>query len=71
MLSEFQRELVDLAAALNGDFPLSSSSDETTKNMTVWEADQYVTRAVSRFLQASKEAVASEADQSAIVDVRP
>jgi len=70
MLSEFQRELVDLAKALNGDFPLSSSGDDTSMQMTVKEADQYVTRSVSRFMQASKEAIDSGANQSAIVDMK-
>ncbi|ONK77823.1 uncharacterized protein A4U43_C02F11100 [Asparagus officinalis] len=69
-LSEFQRELVDLAKALNGDFPLTSLREETSKKMTVKEADKYVTRSVSRFLRASKNAFDSGTDHSAIVDVK-
>lgn len=73
MLSEFQRELVELASVLSGDYPLSSFGDEddtSRKMMTVKEADRYVTRAVSRFLQASKEHLSSGADGSTIIDMR-
>lgn len=70
MLSEFQSELVDLASALNGDFPLNSSRVETIQHMTVKEADEYVTHAVSRFIQASKKVIDSGAEQSTIVDMR-
>lgn len=69
-LSEFQSEVVQLAAVLNGDHFLSSFPDEMGKKMTVKEAHEYAKGAVSRFIRASKEAVKLGADESAIVDMR-
>lgn len=69
-LSEFQGEIVQLAAVLNGDHYLSSFPDAMTKKMTVKEAHDYVRGAVSRFVRASKEALKLGADESAIVDMR-
>ncbi|KAL6996935.1 Non-specific phospholipase C6 [Sarracenia purpurea var. burkii] len=69
-LSEFQSEVVQLAAVLNGDHFLSSFLDETSKKMNVKEAHEYVKGAVSRFIRASKEAIKLGADESAIVDMR-
>lgn len=69
-LSEFQGEVVQLAAVLNGDHFLSSFPDEMGKKMTVKEAHEYARGAVSRFIRASKEAVKLGADESAIVDMR-
>ncbi|KAJ3683260.1 hypothetical protein LUZ60_013487 [Juncus effusus] len=69
-ISEFQRELVELASVLNGDYFLSSF-EETKMKMTVKEADSYIKRAISRFFQASKQAINLGADESAIVNMRP
>ncbi|CAL5444409.1 unnamed protein product [Camellia sinensis] len=69
-LSEFQSEVVQLAAVLNGDHFLSSFPDEMSKKLNVKEAHEYVRGAVSRFIRASKEAIKLGADQSAIVDMR-
>ncbi|KAG2257521.1 hypothetical protein Bca52824_076815 [Brassica carinata] len=69
-LSEFQSEMVQLAAVLNGDHFLSSFPDEVGKKMTVKQAHEYVKGATSRFIRASKEAVKLGADKSAIVDMR-
>lgn len=69
-LSEFQGEIVQLAAVLNGDHYLSSFPDDLTKKMTVREAHDYVRGAVARFMRASKEALKLGADESAIVDMR-
>ncbi|KAM7480161.1 hypothetical protein LguiA_028374 [Lonicera macranthoides] len=69
-LSEFQSEVVQLAAVLNGDHFLSSFPDEMSKKMTVKEGHEYVKGAVSRFITASKEAINLGADESAIVDMR-
>ncbi|GFZ17361.1 non-specific phospholipase C6 [Actinidia rufa] len=69
-LSEFQGEVVQLAAVLNGDQFLSSFPDEMSKKMNVKEAHEYVRGAVSRFIRASKEAINLGADESAIVDMR-
>ncbi|KAI3455020.1 hypothetical protein Pfo_011683 [Paulownia fortunei] len=69
-LSEFQGEVVQLAAVLNGDHFLSSFPDDMGKKMNVKDAHEYVRGAVSRFIRASKEASKLGADQSAIVDMR-
>lgn len=69
-LSQFQGEVVQLAAVLNGDHFLSSFPDDTGKKMNVKEAHEYTKGAVSRFIRASKEAIKLGADNSAIVDMR-
>ncbi|KAK3163629.1 hypothetical protein QOZ80_1AG0006150 [Eleusine coracana subsp. coracana] len=70
-LSDFQRELVELASFLNGDYMLTSLAQETQrKNMTVKQADAYVRRAITSFLQASKQAKRLGANDSAIVTMR-
>lgn len=69
-LSEFQSEVVQLAAVLNGDHFLSSIPDDMGKKMNVKEAHDYVRGAVSRFLRASKEATKLGAHDSTIVDMR-
>lgn len=69
-LSQFQTEIVQLAAVLNGDNFLSSFSDEMTTKMNVREAHEYVTGSVSRFLRAGREAVKMGADESTIVNMR-
>ncbi|WCJ36275.1 non-specific phospholipase C6 [Euphorbia peplus] len=69
-LSEFQSEVVQLAAVLNGDHFLSSFPDEMSKKMNVRAAHAYVEGAVSRFIRASKEALKLGAHESAIVDMR-
>ncbi|OEL12937.1 Non-specific phospholipase C6 [Dichanthelium oligosanthes] len=71
-LSDFQRELVELASFLNGDYMLTSLAQEARKRkMTVKQADAYVRRAITSFLQASKQAVRLGANESAIVTMRP
>lgn len=70
LLSEFQRELAELAAVLNGDYFLSSFNHERSKQMKVREASAYVNGAVSRFLEAGKQAMRLGADGSAIVNMR-
>ncbi|XP_002455351.2 non-specific phospholipase C6 [Sorghum bicolor] len=70
-LSDFQRELVELASFLNGDYMLTSLAQESRKKkMTVKQADAYVRRAITSFLQASKQAVRLGANESAIVTMR-
>ena len=71
LLSDFQRELVELASFLNGDYMLTSFVEETQKKMTVKEADTYVRRAVTSFLLASKQARRLGANESAVVTMRP
>ncbi|CAI0417147.1 unnamed protein product [Linum tenue] len=69
-LSQFQSEVVQLAAVLNGDHFLSSFPGEMSKKMNVEEAHEYVKGAVTRFIRASKEAIKLGAHESAIVDMR-
>lgn len=69
-LSEFQNEIVQLAAVLKGDHHLTSFPDELFKNMTVKEGRDYVIGAVARFKTASRQAFIMGADESAIVDMR-
>lgn len=69
-LSEFQSEVVQLAAVLNGDHFLSTFPNEISKKMSVKEAHDYTRGAVARFIRASKEAIKLGADESAIVDMR-
>ncbi|KAL7139611.1 hypothetical protein ABFS83_09G064300 [Erythranthe nasuta] len=70
-VSEFQSEVVQLAAVLNGDHFLTGfRDDDVAKKMNVKEAHEYVRGAVSRFVRASKEAIKLGADESAIVDMR-
>lgn len=65
LLSEFQREIVQLAAVLCGDGHSISLS-----SMTVKEAHGYAKNAVLRFFQASKEALYAGTDESEIVHMR-
>lgn len=69
-LSEFQGEVVQLGAVLNGDHFLSSFPDGMSKKMSVKEAHSYVKGAVSRFIRASREAIKLGAHEEAIVDMR-
>lgn len=70
-LSEFQNEIVQLAAVLRGDHHLTSFPNEMLKKMTVRQGHDYVRGAIARFERASKEAILMGADESAIVDMRP
>ncbi|KAG4207179.1 hypothetical protein ERO13_A03G050900v2 [Gossypium hirsutum] len=69
-LSEFQVELVQLASQLNGDYVLNTYP-YTGKSMRVGEANRYVEDAVKRFLEAGKAAIRADANESAIVTMRP
>ncbi|KAL8140127.1 hypothetical protein V2J09_006148 [Rumex salicifolius] len=69
-LSEFQKEMVQLAAILNGDHYSNSFPDGLTRNMSVKQAHYYIKGAVSRFIRASKEALKIGANESTIVDMR-
>ncbi|CAM8920525.1 unnamed protein product [Rhodiola kirilowii] len=69
-LSEFQCEMVQLAAVLNGDHYMTSFWNDKIKKLSVKDAHEYVKGAVSRFIRASTEAINLGADKSAIVDMR-
>ncbi|XP_057825447.2 non-specific phospholipase C6 isoform X2 [Cryptomeria japonica] len=69
-LSEFQREVVQLAAVLSGDSALKSYPEEIGNKMNVKEAHYYTENAMSRFAEASREALALGASDSIIVEMR-
>uniref|UniRef100_A0A0C9QTN8 TSA: Wollemia nobilis Ref_Wollemi_Transcript_10289_1948 transcribed RNA sequence n=1 Tax=Wollemia nobilis TaxID=56998 RepID=A0A0C9QTN8_9CONI len=70
-LSEFQKEMVQLAAVINGDHILKSYPDDIGNRMNVGEANAYVEDAMSRFMEASMEAIKMGAPESTIVEMRP
>ncbi|GLJ46295.1 hypothetical protein SUGI_0975800 [Cryptomeria japonica] len=70
-LSEFQQELLQLAAVLNGDFTLRSYPEELGKNMTVREGNKYIQDSVKRFFEASRLAKKLGAPDDEIVKMRP
>lgn len=63
--SEFQQELVQLAAALKGR--LATEMDITT--LTIKEANDYVEEAVAQFMKAGKDALKAGEDAETIVKV--
>lgn len=70
-LTEFQEELVQLAAVLNGDHVLTSYPEQLGRKMTVKEGKQYMKDAVKRFFGAGLAAKMMGADHNQIVDMRP
>ncbi|KAG9457363.1 hypothetical protein H6P81_001871 [Aristolochia fimbriata] len=70
-LSEFQQELVQLAAVLNGDHLLTSFPDKIGKDMTVREGQVYMETALSRFFEAGLSAKRMGVDEDQIVQMRP
>ena len=70
-ISEFQEELVQLAAQLNGDYTLKSYPEEIGKKMNVREGNKYVEDAVKRFFEASRLAKTLGAQDDEIVKMRP
>ncbi|XP_057863288.1 non-specific phospholipase C2 [Cryptomeria japonica] len=68
-LNEFQSELVQLAAQLNGDHALPSYPDELPNKMCVREAQQYIERSVNRFFEACEKARMDGEDESYIVNL--
>ncbi|KAH9302086.1 hypothetical protein KI387_013669 [Taxus chinensis] len=70
-LSEFQEELVQLAAQLNGDFLLKSYPDEIGKKMNVREGNKYIEDSVRRFFEAARSAKKLGALDDEIVKMRP
>lgn len=67
-LSEFQEELVQMAATLNGDHRKSIYPDKLIENMSVSDAVKYVEDAFKTFLNECEKAKQSGADESEIVD---
>ncbi|EXC10892.1 hypothetical protein L484_002556 [Morus notabilis] len=70
-LSEFQQELMQLAAVLKGDNILTSYPEKTGKETTVKEGKQYMEDAVKRFFEAGLYAKRMGVDEEQIVQMRP
>ncbi|KAJ4837774.1 Phosphatidylglycerol/phosphatidylinositol transfer protein [Turnera subulata] len=70
-LTEFQQELVQLAAVLRGDNILTSYPRRIGKKMTVREGNDYMEDAVKRFLEAGAFAKKMGVDEEQIVQMRP
>ncbi|BFG21244.1 hypothetical protein CerSpe_075180 [Prunus speciosa] len=66
-LSDFQEELVQLAAALNGDHRKDIYPTKLVENISVAEALKYVEAAFEKFSDACEKARESGADESEIV----
>ena len=66
-LSEFQEELVQLAAVLNGDHRKDTYPDKLVENMTVAEAAKYVKDGFKKFLDECDKARASGVSEDEIV----
>lgn len=62
-ITEFQSELVVLAAALNGGEKMTTAGE----TMTVGEANYFVERAVARFLTTGRAQLRAGADPDALV----
>ncbi|PSR90135.1 Non-specific phospholipase [Actinidia chinensis var. chinensis] len=70
-LSEFQQELVQLAAVLKGDHILTSFPEKIGKEMTVKEGNEYMEDALKRFFEAGLAAKKMGVDKEQIVKMRP
>ncbi|THF94159.1 non-specific phospholipase C2 [Camellia sinensis] len=70
-LSEFQQELLQLAAVLKGDDILTSFPGNIGKEMTVKEGKQYMEDAVKRFFEAGIAAKKMGVDEEQIVKMMP
>ncbi|KAK4492343.1 hypothetical protein RD792_003147 [Penstemon davidsonii] len=70
-LSEFQQELVQLAAVLKGDDILTSYPVKIGKEMTVKEGTEYMENAVKMFFEAGRAAKKMGVDGEHIVKMRP
>lgn len=70
-LTEFQQELLQLAAVLKGDHTLTSYPEKIGKEMNVREGKEYVVEAVKRFFEAGRFAQRMGVDGEQIVQMRP
>ncbi|KAB2021346.1 hypothetical protein ES319_D07G132800v1 [Gossypium barbadense] len=70
-LSEFQQELVQLAAVLKGDHILTSYPERIGKDMSVKEGKEYMEDAVKRFFEAGHYAKKMGVDGEQIVQMKP
>ncbi|KAK4419627.1 Non-specific phospholipase C2 [Sesamum alatum] len=70
-VSEFQQELIQLAAVLKGDDLLTSYPGKIGKNMSVREGKEYMESAVKSFFEAGFAAKKMGVDEQQIVKMRP
>jgi phospholipase C len=70
-ISEFQQELTQLAATINGDHFLTSYPERIGKDMTVIKAKEYMDDAVKRFFEAGLYAKQMGVDAEQVVQMRP
>lgn len=70
-LSEFQQELVQLAAVLKGENILTSFPGNIGKNMTVRQGNDYMESAVKSFFEAGRAAKKMGVSSEQIVKMRP
>ncbi|KAK3005475.1 hypothetical protein RJ639_017508 [Escallonia herrerae] len=70
-ISEFQQELMQLAAVLKGDDILTSYAEGFGKQMTVREGKKYMEDAVKSFFEAGLAAKELGVDEEQIVKMRP
>lgn len=70
-LSEFQRELVQLAAVLKGEDILTTYPESIGKDMSVKQGKEYMEGAVKRFFEAGRTAKRMGADDELIVKMKP
>ncbi|KAJ6385409.1 hypothetical protein OIU77_028566 [Salix suchowensis] len=70
-LSEFQQELLQLAAVLKGDHIFTSYPDKIGKEMTVKQGNAYMEDALKRFFEAGLYAKSMGVDEEQIVQMRP
>ncbi|PHU29621.1 Non-specific phospholipase C6 [Capsicum chinense] len=70
-ISEFQQELVQLAAVLKGDHLLTSYPEKIGKGMNVRQGKAYMEDAVKRFFEAGVAAKKIGVDEEQIVQMRP
>ncbi|OVA02926.1 Phosphoesterase [Macleaya cordata] len=66
-LTEFQEELVQMAATLNGDCHKDTYPHKLVENMTCAEASKYVEDAFQKFLEGCESAKKNGADESEII----
>lgn len=70
-LSEFQEELLQLAAVLKGDNILTSYPEKIGKLMNVKKGKKYMEDAVRQFFEAGISAKRMGVDEERIVKMRP
>ncbi|BAT88985.1 Non-specific phospholipase [Vigna angularis] len=70
-MSEFQQELIQLAAVLKGDNILTSFPGKIGKDMTVKQGKDYMDDAVRRFFEAGRYAKKMGVNEEHIVQMKP